>query len=1369
MNEILEKIREQGHKFGFKQFILIEKDVIRTPSADTLVIGKSVISNLNSIYRRSHSLFNEIIESIFYHEKGHHLSENEIKQLLVKHNIRSDLSKNLSVEFKANLLTLDKLGLRGLATGEWFVTVYRWGWNDKWIRLRLAKFLSESPEYNPLPFSYLSKMTTEVRKINAQYFSIKIDEDNNVDKNNGSLFRYGFALLLLMVLPTKFTSKPITKSRLLTKKFWFGLFSKSISRYPVPLKLDDIAKFALSFVSITASFAILSGSLLFGLGIFALYFGLNEIRNWPIDKLPHLPSAEEITKKPSRKERIARFKERSKEIILYLASKKDIHPGKHSRAMFTTGIGTPIFAIVSFVVFYLLSPISGFLWIPLATVILANYGGAYDGYMRSKQYPESHIRREEYKKNYALTLLTCILLYYAVEIATLNLGIFQPFILVLIASNSAAYLVFRRVLSEAWHGLIDLKGGFKKCEIAEDFEIVVPPKIRIYGLKYGPKKKRDFEIKRKEGCYDEWKEDRKEKENKLAELEPIDNLLLNLKEDINEILSQNLDSKEGLKEFAKVALNGAQSFSLTDEAIDELKNEKKYFTTMNRAHKIMKGRYESWIKEYGPRESLALSWFITEPEGGWEEIFKDKNFALQNIKVAILDKEIAELAGFSKERIEDGVFGDADTGCIIIIKREWDKLELLLKIEKARAKLEIFSKTAQKLKGKNFGQNLVTFHNQWSGYKEDSWHRQIRPVLEGREQVLMFEYMQQLFRAFKKEEMKKPVRERKLSKEDLKNLPKLLREFEQYYAFPEKLPEDLFNKEEAKNFILYNFVLKFIKFTKIAEIENKVPKTGKFSKVDRSKEFLDELLYEYSARPDLGKNIWRTISEYTKEIREKKERTLSERFVDWIDEKVLSPKVVLTLTTLILIVIGIYNSGFLQNFSLVNIGLIGTMLSMVVEGREKRIEGLASLFKLKGAPKELFAIIAKSGMSFFTSKGVAGYAGMTEATVRGRINVLRKKDALKNIGGMVYVWDKETEAELRKLGLIDSPVSYYLLSDELKNRLSIVFPQGPPGKAIEVLLWMIERCMEQHISIIPHEEVEKKIPGKKEREDVLEYLSGKKYIKEVEKGFELSIKKLSEVQRRNSFKHRAGGVKIKKDGGSLSGINNSLRLKRQGGGVNAYESFDASKAKRWAVSPNPLAPKALTAKDWYEMRLKQLGRELPRYCPRELKGEAEEIRYYLGQLRDIHLGSTAVEDISISDLLGKIRTFYEELESDKYNNRFRGTKSLIEEIEEIPSKFYRVKEKQPEGGLPSALSISGLKRIEKLKIEEITGGNIGALPMTSPPKEQERSDSDYGETKQKTNNSMGEKAKREFARRNIFLILALLLAGMEKGISNDGK
>ncbi|RKY40207.1 MAG: hypothetical protein DRP81_09660, partial [Candidatus Omnitrophota bacterium] len=176
---------------------------------------------------------------------------------------------------------------------------------------------------------------------------------------------------------------------------------------------------------------------------------------------------------------------------------------------------------------------------------------------------------------------------------------------------------------------------------------------------------------------------------------------------------------------------------------------------------------------------------------------------------------------------------------------------------------------------------------------------------------------------------------RKLPKEELKNLIKLLEEFKQYYAFPERLPDDLFNKEEVKNFILYNFVLKFIEYSEIFRIKG-ILKREEFLKVNNAEDFLDELLYTYSNKLDLGKNIWRAISEYTKEIRDKGERTFSERLIDWIDEKILSPKVILSLTLLILIAIAIYRWGlFLSgNFSLLTVGLSLVMVSMVKEGKD---------------------------------------------------------------------------------------------------------------------------------------------------------------------------------------------------------------------------------------------------------------------------------------------------------------------------------------------------------------------------------------------------------------------------------------------------
>jgi len=111
--------------------------------------------------------------------------------------------------------------------------------------------------------------------------------------------------------------------------------------------------------------------------------------------------------------------------------------------------------------------------------------------------------------------------------------------------------------------------------------------------------------------------------------------------------TQSLDTKEGLKEFAESVLRGVKSFSLRDEAIlGELAEEKNYVATMEGTHRILGGEYEPSIEEYTPRERLALAWFITNPAKGWEEIFKEKQFALQDVKVVILEKEVAKLAGY---------------------------------------------------------------------------------------------------------------------------------------------------------------------------------------------------------------------------------------------------------------------------------------------------------------------------------------------------------------------------------------------------------------------------------------------------------------------------------------------------------------------------------------------------------------------------------------------------------------------------------------------------------------------------------------------------------------------------------------------------
>ncbi len=689
------------------------------------------------------------------------------------------------------------------------------------------------------------------------------------------------------------------KLRLMRRNFWTGLFTKSISRYPESLKLDDVVKFIISFISITGVFSILSGNLLFGLAIFSIYFGLNELGNVFTDKYPHFGMD-----------------------IRKWMSREYIHPGKHSRSMFTSGVGTPIFAIVIYIVFWAVAPLSGLPWVLSATFIMANYGGVYNSYMRGKQYPEPNIRRAEYAKNFSLTFITCIIIFYAQEMikfSSILPGELQAFLLLLFVSSSTIYLVFRKVFSDIWRGAIDLMGSFKIYEIGKEFNVALPDKnIPIYK----PKEVSYLNIEGESGFFNKWKQNRKRKIEELKE-EQIGDLINNLDESINKLLPYNLGQKEELKKFADMVLKGAKSFSLTEEGIKKLVKEEAYSTTMKMTHKVVGGQYEDWIEKYKlRREKLALACFLTGPteEKKWEKILKYEQFKLQNIKATVLDEDIARQAGFSKERIRDGVFGDADTGCIIIITRKWDKLELLLKIEKARSKLEIFTQTCNRIKTENFTRDLINFHNQWYGYKEDPQHRQIRPVLEGKEQELMLEYINKLFVLLKKGEMKKPVNKRSLNKKELKNLPKLLEKFKKFYAFPEMFPTDLFNRDEMNNFILYDFVMEFIKF---AEIKN--PKTGKVLKNNQAKEFLDELLYFYCAKPNLGKNIWRAITEYTKLILKKQEMTTFGKFTDWFDEKVLSPKVILPVNTVFLIAISLFGHLPFQVYNFILVSLFGAI------------------------------------------------------------------------------------------------------------------------------------------------------------------------------------------------------------------------------------------------------------------------------------------------------------------------------------------------------------------------------------------------------------------------------------------------------------
>ncbi len=729
---------------------------------------------------------------------------------------------------------------------------------------------------------------------------------------------------------------PRIKQRLLSLKFWTGLFTETIPRYPNPKKLDfrlqDTVKYILSFISITASFTLLSGSLITGLTVcFLIYFGLNEARNIYSEQRPHF--GWDIRK---------------------WANKKYAYPAKHARAMFTSGIGTPIFALLSSVIFWVINPLSGWVWILFTTFLLANYGGVFDSYMRGRQYPEPDIRRAEYIRNYFITLLTASSVYYSREIIELSsllpgqLQIIHALLIMLLVSNSIAYLIFRRVISELLHGHIDIKGGYKLFETAKELEVALPGgRIPVHQPEKSDvliKRKRSFYykfvrklyelFKRRPGdekenlngeryYYDKWRLDREEAEQGLKKAKSIDELIERFNKNIGEKILYDLNKKKNMKQYAQSALVVAESRSLSDKAMKEMSKQKIFNDTMLNLHKREREKYDELIGQYGSeREKFTIACYLTKPlEEEWEKVLEFKQFEKRPIEVIILDKDEAGQAGLEQEKIDYGVFGDSDTGCIIIINKEWNQLELLMRIQKARAKMEIFSKTmdvfdkdtSERLKEldaslkelkqdkkrniikkmrirrlekaieheetrkQEFGRHLVAYHNQWYKYKEDDWHRQIRPVMEGLQQELMFKYMHEFF-----------------EKHCIST--KLLHELKQYYAFPEKLPQGLFIREEVNNYVLYNFVLGFIEFAGLKNIRN----NGSTREV-APQEYLEALLYHYGSQPDLSQNIWRAITKFSKKQWGEKETPLRTRAIDWFDAKLLNPWFVLITTTAVLI------------------------------------------------------------------------------------------------------------------------------------------------------------------------------------------------------------------------------------------------------------------------------------------------------------------------------------------------------------------------------------------------------------------------------------------------------------------------------------
>jgi hypothetical protein len=346
----------------------------------------------------------------------------------------------------------------------------------------------------------------------------------------GLLAVVGLVGILIWVIRKRMKQDKINwqrvKSELMKGKFWTGLFRESISRYPEPLSLADVVKFILSFIAIFATFAAgnlfttgfsnLIYSIQFGLMVVILYFSLSTIRNWFTDKAPH-------------------FEKGFKQNIKKLLNRKHIHPGKHSRAIFTVGVGSPLFVVISFVVFYILTPFSGsLLWILLATVLLSNFGGIYDSYMRGKQYPEPRIRRDEYIKNYVLTFAAVLVTFF-------------------IAPNPLLYLISRRIFSEIIGAIIDLRSSFRIYEITKGFKVALPgKKIPIHR----PGEITNIEVEGKEGFYegeDGWKQKRGEKAKGLKE-KRINSLLTDLEGGINKVFPHELTCGQELKEFAEAVV-----------------------------------------------------------------------------------------------------------------------------------------------------------------------------------------------------------------------------------------------------------------------------------------------------------------------------------------------------------------------------------------------------------------------------------------------------------------------------------------------------------------------------------------------------------------------------------------------------------------------------------------------------------------------------------------------------------------------------------------------------------------------------------------------------------------------------------------------
>ncbi|MFH1259924.1 MAG: hypothetical protein ABII74_09000 [Elusimicrobiota bacterium] len=691
--------------------------------------------------------------------------------------------------------------------------------------------------------------------------------------------------------------------KFLEPNFFIDLFQKDISKYPRKLKLDDIGRYLVSFGLIFPTFTIADlhktgftnplGSVLFGLAVAVGYIFSNTFFNWNTDIIPHL-------------KRDKGFKYNLKLFF----NKEYFNPGKHGRAMLTKGGGTIWFMALSFGIFYVFSPLlvsAVWAWVFWTTVFLGTYGGSYDGYMRAKQYPEPHILRAEYIRNYSITFLSIIITLF-----------FNP--------DPVLYLIIRRFIGDFSAAIIDLRGAFTTYLISPSVKISLPfsEKLKIY--EEGKEKPRIIDLKAFNAKWVYHKaetmfyltktffgEDRRSfpKDSKLLETFPpgatvkeedermtewldyvklkIDKSEGNLNNQLKEKLGCDLNDKEGLKKFAETVMRGVETFSLKDESIQKIFNDK----IINKDE--VKDKLEKMninIQEQ-PREVFALFSFLTKPvEEKWENMLEYKQFSKQPVKIVIINEEDARESKVVSEELimDDGVFADTDSGCIIILNKRWNSpLELLLKLERARAKLEIFTEVAENIslnftvdnKETEFAKHLVIYHRQWYQFKFDPFYSSIRALLEGRRQKLAFQYAREF------------VGLEEFFRDGRKSNIKSLGIFEDYCLVPAAFPQgSVLSSMKIDSYIVYRYFLEFVKFVRLKDRERGLTLTD-----TKSEKFLDEFIFYWSANNELGKDIWQSLSDYTKDMN----KMGKERFIDWFDKNVLIPEKVVVATTVLLI------------------------------------------------------------------------------------------------------------------------------------------------------------------------------------------------------------------------------------------------------------------------------------------------------------------------------------------------------------------------------------------------------------------------------------------------------------------------------------